>query len=59
MAVNSLFSLVTGLIPALLGFIAHQAGLSVTMWLLLLGPIALVVGIPRHAPPTADPEAAA
>jgi MFS transporter, FSR family, fosmidomycin resistance protein len=48
MAVNSVFSLVTGAVPALLGFIAHQAGLPVTMWLLLLGPLALLVGIPRQ-----------
>lgn len=48
MAVNSIFGLVTGAVPALLGFIAHKAGLPVTMWLLLLGPIALLIGIPRR-----------
>jgi FSR family fosmidomycin resistance protein-like MFS transporter len=51
MAVNSGFGLVSGFIPGLLGAIAHAAGLPVTMWLLLLGPVALVLGLPRVADP--------
>jgi FSR family fosmidomycin resistance protein-like MFS transporter len=47
MAVSSVFSLVTGLLPVGLGWVAAQAGLAATMWLLLLGPVVLVVGIPR------------
>jgi FSR family fosmidomycin resistance protein-like MFS transporter len=56
MAANSAFGLVGGAIPALLGWVAQAAGLPVAMWLLLLGPVALLVGIPRlraageHAP---------
>ncbi len=46
-AVNSAFSLLAGLVPALLGWVAESAGLPVTMWLLLLGPIALLIGLPR------------
>jgi len=46
-AVNSGFGLVTGLVPALLGWVAQTAGLPVAMWLLLLGPVALLIGIPR------------
>jgi FSR family fosmidomycin resistance protein-like MFS transporter len=58
MAIDSAFSLVAGATPALLGFVAQRAGLPVTMWLLLLGPIALLIGIPRlgrHLP-VAEPE---
>jgi FSR family fosmidomycin resistance protein-like MFS transporter len=49
MAIDSGFSLVAGAAPALLGVVAQWAGLPVTMWLLLLGPVALIVGIPRMA----------
>ncbi len=48
MAANSAFGLVGGAIPALLGWVAQAAGLPVALWLLLLGPIALLVGIPRR-----------
>lgn len=57
MAVNSLFGLVTGGVPFVLGVTAQQAGLPVTMWLLLLGPIALLVGIPRRPVVTVAPPA--
>jgi FSR family fosmidomycin resistance protein-like MFS transporter len=46
-AVNSAFSLVTGLVPTLLGWVAQTAGLPVTMWLLLLGPVVVFFGLPR------------
>ena len=36
------------LIPLGLGLAAERFGLAVTMWLLLLGPLALVAGIPRR-----------
>jgi len=49
MAIDSGFSLVAGAAPAVLGLVAQWAGLPVTMWLLLLGPVALIVGIPRVA----------
>ncbi len=49
MAIDSAFSLVAGSTPALLGWVAQWAGLPVAMWLLLLGPVALIVGIPRLA----------
>jgi MFS transporter, FSR family, fosmidomycin resistance protein len=42
----SLFSLVDGLCPLLLGIVAEHFGLATMMWLLLLGPIALLIGIP-------------
>lgn len=49
LAVDSLFGLAAGFVPALLGWVGEQFGLPVTMWLLLLGPIALLAGLPRHA----------
>ena len=47
MAIDSGFALVAGATPALLGWVAQLVGLPVTMWLLLLGPIALIIGTPR------------
>ncbi|MBN1429514.1 MAG: MFS transporter [Anaerolineae bacterium] len=48
MAVNNIARLVYGQIPLLLGIVAHRFGLDVMMWLLLAGPIALMVGLPTE-----------
>ncbi len=48
MAVSNIFGLATGLLPLALGAIAEHFDLRVTMWLLLMGPLALVIGIPRN-----------
>jgi FSR family fosmidomycin resistance protein-like MFS transporter len=48
MAVDSLFGLAAKLLPALLGLAAQQFGLPAMMWILLLGPIALLTGLPRE-----------
>jgi FSR family fosmidomycin resistance protein-like MFS transporter len=48
MAVGNVVGLVGGLIPLGLGLIAQRFGLTVTMWLLLLGPFALLIGIPKR-----------
>jgi FSR family fosmidomycin resistance protein-like MFS transporter len=48
LAVDNVFGLVGGLIPLGLGLAAQQFGLEVTMWLLLVGPAALLVGIPKQ-----------
>ena len=37
-------------LPLLLGLIAEQAGLEAAMWCLLLGPIVLLLGLPRYRP---------
>jgi FSR family fosmidomycin resistance protein-like MFS transporter len=50
MTVGNIYGLVGGLIPLALGWVAQQFDLRVTMWLLLLGPIALMVGIPWLSP---------
>jgi MFS transporter, FSR family, fosmidomycin resistance protein len=49
MTLGNIFGLVGGLIPLGLGLVAERFDLRVTMWLLLLGPVALMVGIPRQA----------
>ncbi len=49
LALNNVSGLVGGLIPLALGLLAQQFDLRLTMWLLLLGPLALLVGIPRTA----------
>jgi FSR family fosmidomycin resistance protein-like MFS transporter len=48
MTVGNVFGLVGGLVPLGLGAVAERFDLAVTMWLLLLGPLALLVGIPKH-----------
>ncbi len=46
MAVDNIFGFVGALIPWGLGLIAGRVGLQTTMWLLLLGPLALLIGLP-------------
>jgi FSR family fosmidomycin resistance protein-like MFS transporter len=47
MAVGNVGGLIGSLIPLVIGLLAQGVGLGPTMWVLLLGPIALVIGIPR------------
>ncbi len=49
MALNSLAGLAGGGIAWLVGWVAAQAGLPAAMWLLLLGPVCLVLFVPRHS----------
>ncbi len=46
MAISSLAGLAGGVLIWLVGWIAGQAGLNVAMWLLLIGPISLVLFVP-------------
>lgn len=46
-AVAGIGGLVGAFVPAALGFLAEQAGLGPTMWLLLIAPAALLAGVPR------------
>jgi len=48
LAVTNVFGLVGSLIPTVIGLAAQYAGLDAAMWLLILGPVALLVGIPRN-----------
>lgn len=46
-AVDSLLGVVSGAIPWLVGWAASQVGLQSAMWLLLAGPLALLLWVPR------------
>ncbi len=48
LAVKNVSGLAGGLIPLALGLVAQRFGLTAAMWLLLLGPLALLVGLPRR-----------
>lgn len=54
MAVGSVSGFAGALAPLGLGFAAEAIGLEPTMWLLLLGPVALLVGLPRRRAPISD-----
>lgn len=45
MTLNSLFGLLGGLMPLVLGLTAQHYGLHNTMWLLLAAPVALLIGL--------------
>jgi len=47
MTVGNVFGLVGGLIPLGLGLVAERFDLMAAMWLLLLGAVALLVGVPK------------
>jgi FSR family fosmidomycin resistance protein-like MFS transporter len=48
MTVGSVTGLIGSVIPLLVGVLAEQFGLGMAMWALLLGPIVLVIGLPRR-----------
>ena len=48
MAIHSVVGVIGGGIAWLVGWVAAQAGLPAAMWLLLLGPVCLVLFVPRH-----------
>ena len=54
LAVKNVSGLVAGFIPLALGLIAQRLSLQVAMWLLLLGPVALLIGLPRGKALPAD-----
>jgi len=58
MTVGNVYGLVGGLVPLALGLVAEQFGLQTTMWLLLLGPVALLVGLPRTGRATSNSQQA-
>jgi len=46
-AVRSITGLIDAALATLVGWVASQAGLSSAMWLLLAGPLALALFVPR------------
>lgn len=51
MAINSIAGILGSLFVSMIGVIANQIGLSITMWFLLLGPVSLLLFVP----PTSEP----
>jgi FSR family fosmidomycin resistance protein-like MFS transporter len=49
MALGSVTAPLARFFPFMIGFLADQFGLQAAMWLLLLGPAALLIGLPRRA----------
>lgn len=50
MAINSVIGVLGGGISFFIGWVAAQAGLPAAMWILLAGPISLVLFVPKHRP---------
>ncbi len=50
LAVGNVSGLVASVIPLALGLVAQRWGLNAAMWLLLAGPVVLVVGLVNKAP---------
>ena len=48
MAIGSVTAPFAKFFPFLIGFLADQVGLQAAMWILILGPIALLIGLPRR-----------
>jgi MFS transporter, FSR family, fosmidomycin resistance protein len=48
MAIESVTTPIAKLLPLLVGLLADKFGQGVAIWLLLLGPLALIIGLPRH-----------
>ncbi len=48
MAIESVITPVAKLLPLLVGLLADKFSLGIAIWLLLLGPLALIIGLPRH-----------
>lgn len=52
MAISSVTAPLAKFFPFLVGFVADRYGLQTAMWILALGPLALLIGLPR---PISDP----
>lgn len=48
MAIGAVTSPLAKMFPILIGILADQFGLHIAMWLLILGPAALLIGLPRN-----------
>ena len=49
MTLQNIVGMAGKLLPFTIGLVAQYFGLRVAMWLLLLGPIALLIGLPRRS----------
>jgi FSR family fosmidomycin resistance protein-like MFS transporter len=50
MAIESVTTPIAKLFPLMVGILADRFGLATAIWLLLLGPLALMIGLPRQSP---------
>jgi FSR family fosmidomycin resistance protein-like MFS transporter len=50
MAINSVIGVLAGGISFFVGWVAAKAGLPAAMWILIIGPISLVLFVPGHKP---------
>ncbi len=48
MAIGSVIAPFSKILPLLIGLLADKFGLGIAIWVLLLGPIALLIGLPRE-----------
>jgi FSR family fosmidomycin resistance protein-like MFS transporter len=48
MAINSVIGALAGGISFLVGWVAAQAGLPAAMWILMLGPVSMLLFVPHH-----------
>lgn len=48
MAIESVTTPIAKLLPLIIGLLADQIGLARALWLLLLGPLALMIGLPQQ-----------
>jgi FSR family fosmidomycin resistance protein-like MFS transporter len=55
MTLGNLFGMAYGLFPIIIGSLADAYGLQAAMWVLMLGPVALLIGLPRRAVMEAPP----
>jgi len=55
MAIGSVTAPLTKFFPFIIGFLADQFGLQAAMWILLLGPLALFIGLPRKTNSISNP----
>ena len=49
LVMSNIGGLFGALMPLMIGAVAGQWGLGIAMWLMLFGPIAILIGLPRHA----------
>ena len=49
LAIGAVTTPLAKLLPLLIGVLADQFGLQSTMWILLLGPLALLIGLPKNS----------
>jgi FSR family fosmidomycin resistance protein-like MFS transporter len=54
MAIGAVTAPLAKLFPFAIGLVADRLGLGVALWLLLLGPLALMIGLPRRSAASAQ-----